>query len=151
LQSPVLTAVLACLLLVAGSTEIVERRVPLPQSPSWRLLGGTISGFFGGLVGNQGGIRTAALLGFQLRPRELVATATASALLVDAARIPVYLLSKGPIIAGSVPVLVAMSVGVTIGTLVGVPVLGRIPERTYRRFLGVLLVILGIALFAAVV
>ena len=151
LGSPVLTAVLASLLIVAGTSEVLERRVPLPPTPGWRLLGGTASGFFGGLVGNQGGIRAAALLGFQLEPRQLVATATASALLVDAARIPIYLLSEGGTIAATVPLWVAASVGATIGTLLGVPVLSRIPARTYHQFLGVLLVVLGFALFAAAV
>jgi uncharacterized membrane protein YfcA len=104
---------------------------------------------FGGLVGNQGGIRAAALLGFQLEPRQLVATATASALLVDAARIPIYLLTEGGTIAAAVPLWVAASIGATIGTLLGVPLLGRIPATTYHRLLGVLLVVLGFSLFAA--
>jgi uncharacterized membrane protein YfcA len=149
LASPILTYVLAALILVAGTTEILERRVPLPQSAFWRLLGGTVSGVFGGLVGNQGGIRAAALLGFQLQPQQLVATATASALLVDAARIPIYLLSDGAIIAATVPLWVAASVGATIGTLLGVPVLSRVPPRTYHRLLGGLLVLLSLSLFAA--
>jgi uncharacterized protein len=151
LASPVLTAVLASLLIVAGASEVLERRVPLPQTPGWRLLGGTTSGFFGGLVGNQGGIRAAALLGFELEPRQLVATATASALLVDAARIPIYLLSDGGTIAATVKLWVVASVGATIGTLLGVPMLSRIRPRTYHRLLGVLLVLLGSALFAAAV
>ena len=149
--SPVLTVVLASLLLAAGATELAERRVPLPATPFWRLLGGTLSGVFGGLVGNQGGIRAAALLGFQLQPRQLVATATASALLVDAARVPIYLLSAGSVIATATPLWFAASVGVTIGTFLGVPVLSRLPETIYRRLLGGLLVLLGVALFAAAV
>jgi uncharacterized membrane protein YfcA len=151
LGGPVLTVVLASLLVVAGTSEVLERRVPLPQTPIWRLLGGAASGFFGGLVGNQGGIRAAALLGFQLKPRQLVATATASALLVDAARIPIYLLAEERAIAAAIPLWVAASVGATIGTLLGVPVLRRIPPRTYHRLLGVLLILLGFALFAAAV
>jgi uncharacterized protein len=149
LGSPVLTVVLASLLLVAGTTEVLERRVPLPQTPAWRLLGGTLSGFFGGLVGNQGGIRSAALLGFQLPPLQLVATATASALLVDGARIPIYLVSRGEVIAERAPLWIAATIGAVIGTFLGVPVLSRIPARTYRRLLGVLLMILGLALLAA--
>jgi uncharacterized membrane protein YfcA len=99
------------------------------------------------LVGNQGGIRSAALLGFQLRPRQLVATATASALLVDAARVPVYFLTAGEAIRDSVHLLLVVAAGVTVGTFVGVPILGRIPESTYRRLVGALLVVLGITLF----
>jgi uncharacterized membrane protein YfcA len=146
LASPVLTVVLSLLLMLAGVTELLRRRVPLPQTASWRLAGGVLSGLFGGLVGNQGGIRSAALLGFQLEPRQLVATATASALLVDAARVPIYFFTAGPVIAGSVRLLLAMCVGVTVGTFIGVPLLGRIPESAYRRLVGGLLVALGISL-----
>jgi uncharacterized membrane protein YfcA len=34
-----------------------------------------------------------------------------------------------------------------VGTFIGVPILGRIPESAYRRLVGALLVVLGIALF----
>jgi uncharacterized protein len=151
LASPVLTIVLASLLVLAGASELARRRVPLPQTAFWRLVGGILSGVFGGLVGNQGGIRAAALLGFQLQPRQLVATATAAALLVDAARIPIYFWSSGPTILAAVHLWVVLSIGVTIGTFLGVPVLTRIPEAMYRRLLGGLLLLLGIYLFAAAV
>ncbi len=148
LASPALTFVLASLLVLAGITELLQRRVPLPHTAFWRLTGGTLSGLFGGLVGNQGGIRAAALLGFQLRPRQLVATATASALLVDAARVPIYLLSSRGVIADATPVWIVASIGVTIGTLLGVPVLRRIPEPLFRRMVGGLLLVLGVSLFS---
>jgi uncharacterized membrane protein YfcA len=70
---------------------------------------------------------------------------------VDAARVPIYFLSAGDIIARAAPLWVAASIGVTLGTFLGVPVLTRIPEATYRRVLGGLLVVLGVTLFAAVV
>ena len=149
LTSPTLTIVLGSLLILAGSTELARRPLPLPRTPGWRLAGGLLSGLFGGLVGNQGGIRAAALLGSALRPRQLVATATASALLVDAARVPIYLASAGPVIAGSTRLWMVASVGVTLGTFLGVPVLGRIPESIYRRVVGGLLVLLGAGLLRA--
>jgi uncharacterized membrane protein YfcA len=40
-----------------------------------------------------------------------------------------------------------MSAGVTLGTFVGVPLLGRIPEGAYRRLVGGLLIALGVILF----
>ena len=149
LASPVLTMVLASLLVLAGLSELAKRRVPLPQTPFWRLMGGVLSGFFGGLVGNQGGIRAAALLGFHLQPRQLVATATASALMVDAARLPIYLLTSGPEIAARAPTWLVASMGVTMGTLIGVPLLRRLPESAYRRLVGTLLLALGLGLLAA--
>lgn len=147
LASPFLSGLLGALLLLVGLTELLGRRVPLPPTPLWRLSGGGISGLFGGLVGNQGGIRAAALLGFQLPPRQLVATATASALLVDAARAPLYLLSTGEVMARALALIAVLSIGVTAGTFLGVPVLRHIPRGTYRRLLGGLLLALGLTLF----
>jgi uncharacterized membrane protein YfcA len=151
LGSAVLTIVLATLLILAGTSELARRPVPLPPTRFWRLAGGVLSGLFGGLVGNQGGIRAAALLGFRLPVKALVATATASALLVDVARVPIYFVSAGPVIAQASPVWLVASVGVTIGTFIGVPVMSRIPTRTYRALIGSLLVLLGLSLIAAAV
>ena len=149
LASPTLTVVLGALLILAGSSELARRPLPVPRTRVWQLLGGLLSGLFGGLVGNQGGIRAAALLGSGLQPRQLIATATASALLVDAARVPVYLLSANSVIGGATRLWIVASIGVTIGTFLGVPLLSRIPESIYRRMVGVLLLLLGISLLVA--
>lgn len=149
LGSPTLTLVLAALLMLVGATELLQRPVPLPATRSWRVAGGVLSGIFGGLVGNQGGIRTAALLGFGLSARTLVATATVSALLVDLARTPIYLLESGELISRSLPLVFLLIVGVTIGTFVGVPLLSRIPVAVYRRAIGALLLLVGISLLLA--
>ena len=126
LGSAALTVVLGLLLLLAGGSELVRRRLPLPPTPLWRLTGGVLSGGFGGLVGNQGGIRAATLLGFRLPPRALVATA--SALFVDLARVPIYVVHSGPALAAHARLLVLASAGALAGTFMGVPVLGRIAE-----------------------
>lgn len=149
LGSPWLTGVLAVLLMLVGVTELLRRPVPLPATPGWRAAGGVLSGVFGGLVGNQGGVRTAALLGFGLDARALVATATATALLVDLARTPVYLVMSGDVVMASLPLMALLVVGVTIGTLAGVPVLRRIPVTAYRRLIGVLLIVVGVSLMLA--
>jgi uncharacterized membrane protein YfcA len=109
-----------------------------------------LSGLFGGLVGNQGGIRAAALLGFDLAPRQLVATATAAALLVDAARVPVYVTTSGPALRTHLGMAALLSAAAIAGTFSGIPLLSRIPPRLYRRVVGALLVALGVALMTTV-
>jgi len=52
-------------------------------------------GLLGGLVGTQGGIRSAASLGAELPRQTFVAAATAVGLIVDAARVPIYLATTG--------------------------------------------------------
>jgi hypothetical protein len=151
LGSGPLTIVLAVLLLAAGTSELARRPFPLPTTPFWRLTGGILSGVFGGLVGNQGGIRSAALLGFRLDTRTLVATATASALLVDAARVPIYVLLRGSVLTATVPLWAAGTLGVVVGTFMGVPLLSKIPTKLYRQVVGGLLVALGVSLVIATV
>lgn len=146
--SPMLAIVLGALLVLAGMLELsgLNRRVAFTGAAS--TLAGLASGLFGGLVGNQGGIRSAALLQSGLAPRALVATATATAMLVDAARLPVYLVSNGPDLAGQLRLIVILSAGTIVGTLAGGPILRRLPERVFRRVLAVVLVVLGVALIA---
>jgi uncharacterized membrane protein YfcA len=149
--SRILTVILAILLILAGSSEIARRPIPIPHNGFWRLVGGGLSGLFGGLVGNQGGIRAAALLGFGLSANAFVATATASALMVDATRVPMYLATSGSVIIDSMATLLLAATGVTIGTLIGVPILGRIPKQVYRPLIGGLLVLLGAGLIGVAI
>jgi uncharacterized protein len=83
LRSAALGYVLAALLVFAGLMGLtgMAQRLRFGRGAAWAA--GALSGIFGGLVGNQGGIRSAALLGFEVRRDAFVATATAIALLVD--------------------------------------------------------------------
>jgi uncharacterized membrane protein YfcA len=148
--SSVLSVVLGLLLVFAGLSELSGLARRLRLEGRWAIAAGALSGLFGGLVGNQGGIRAAALLGFPLDREALVATATATALLVDAARVPVYLVTDGPGIGAMLPTALVMSVGVVVGTVLGTPVLRRLPEAWFRRMLAALLIVLGIALVAGI-
>jgi uncharacterized protein len=104
---------------------------------------GALSGFLGGLVGNQGGIRSAALLGFDLSKRAFVGTATAIGLFVDGARMPVYLMTQHREMVRLWPGITLATIGVMGGTVLGHRVLTRIPEVWFRRVLAVVLALLG--------
>ena len=143
-KSPALTIVFGCLLLFAGISGLsgLADRMRFGRKMAW--FSGALSGFFGGLVGNQGGIRSAALLGFDISKEALVATATAIALIVDGARMPVYLAVESKGILSAWPVLITTSFGVVLGTFWGVRLLRRIEERTFRKLLYALILALGI-------
>jgi uncharacterized membrane protein YfcA len=146
LSNLILTRVLGGLLVLAGVSGLTNLAVRVHLGGPGAILGGLLSGFFGGLVGNQGGIRSAALLGTTLPPQRFVATATASALLVDAARLPVYLYhSAGRLL--EIGLIVALAtIGVLAGTLYGERVLRKLPEQRFRHIVSVFLVALGLTL-----
>lgn len=142
--SPMLGAVFGLLLILsalAGLTGWTER---IQLHGFGATAAGALSGLFGGMVGNQGGIRSAALLAFPLSREAFVATATATALIVDAARMPVYLATSGAALLGQLPLLGVLTLGVVVGTLAGEGVLRRIPEHLFRRAVSLLLLALGV-------
>jgi uncharacterized membrane protein YfcA len=146
LSSPILTAVLGALLVFAGASGVTSFASRMRFSGSVAWIAGAVSGVFGGLVGNQGGIRSAALMGFDIRKEAFVATATAVGLLVDGARMPVYFLTQWNDIAAAWPYVLAATIGVVIGTLVGERLLRRIPEATFRKVVSTIILVLGLAL-----
>jgi uncharacterized protein len=145
ISSPLLSIVLGVLLILGGSLELTGLGGRIRFPGPWAIAAGLASGVFGGLVGNQGGIRSAALLRFDLSPRALVATATATAMLVDLARVPVYIVTNGPDLVRLWPTVGALTAGVVIGTLFGAPILRRLPDRTFRLSLAMLLILIGAA------
>jgi len=144
-----LAIVFGALLILAGVSELSGwiQRVHWGRRAAW--IAGALSGGFGGLVGNQGGIRSAAMLGFNVPRTAFVATATAIALFVDAARLPVYLATQWHEVLSVWPSLIITTAGVVIGTAFGTRVLGRIPERVFRRTIAVFLLGLGFYMVAA--
>jgi hypothetical protein len=149
LSSRMLAMVFGALLLLAAIAEFTGwmQKVRWGRGMAW--IAGALSGAFGGLVGNQGSIRSAAMLGFDVPKEAFVATATAIALFVDGARLPVYLFTQWREIFDVWPLLIAASVGVVIGTSAGAHLLKRIPQRLFRRSVAALLLALGIYMVLA--
>ena len=144
--APALKLMMAFLLILAGALGVLGLidRVRLGRRGAWAA--GALSGFLGGLVGNQGGIRAAAMLALDVRKEVFVATAVAIALVVDGARMPVYAFSVGRQLLDVWPIVATASAGVLLGSLTGKKLLGWIPEAVFRRMVSGLLVALGAAI-----
>ena len=149
LSSRILTIVFGGLLILAAIAQLTGwmEKVRWGRRVAW--FAGALSGVFGGLVGNQGSIRSAAMLGFDVPKESFVATATAIGLFVDGARLPVYLATQWREIADVWPLLAAAIVGVMIGTAAGARVLKRIPQPLFRRVIAALLFALGTYMIVA--
>jgi len=142
-SSGALSVVFGCVVALTGVAELTGwmRRVRWSRRSAW--IAGGVSGALGGMVGNQGGIRTAALLGFDVPKESFVATATAIGLFVDGARMPVYLATQWRDILRIWPLVSVATVAVVIGTALGARLLSRLPQQSFRRLIGVVLILLG--------
>src|ERR1051326_1811811 len=147
-SSPILAYILGVLLVFAGVTGLtgIAQKMRFGRRAAW--LGDASSGLLGGLVGNQGGIRSAALLGFNLDAKTFVATATAIALIVDGARMPVYFFTHPHTVRRTALWIAVMVAGGIIGTVAGGRVLRRIPEIYFRRLVSLLILALGVVMLS---
>ncbi len=148
LDASSLTRVLGALLVLTAVAQLSGLAV------HWRPRGvtvgavGLVSGFFGGIAGNQGGLRAAALTAFSLSPLAFVATSTAAGLLVDVARAPVYLYTAGAALRSLwIPIAVATA-GVLAGTILGERVLLGMSRDRFSRLVAIAIGLLGLWLLA---
>ena len=114
-----------------------------PHGPLVWLLG-ALSGFFGGVVGNQGGLRAAALSAFGLQPTAFVATSTVVGVMIDLVRAPVYLQRTGGALLELWPVIALATAGVLAGTFVGERLLLGLSRERFRMLVSGAIGLLGL-------
>jgi uncharacterized protein len=81
---------IAILLIVFALWEIIPSLSKISFDKKYLPLGGFLSGFFGGLSGNQGALRSAFLLRAGLPKEAFIATGVVIACLIDVSRLSVY-------------------------------------------------------------
>lgn len=142
--SHALTFIFGLILIFTSVMEFsgVLRKIKIGKNAA--LMGGMLSGFLGGLVGNQGGIRSAALLSFDIDQKAFIATATAIGLIIDAVRMPIYVVTQYSEITKAWASIVLAIIGVIIGTLLGIKILKIIPKNIFKTVVAILIFLLGI-------
>jgi uncharacterized protein len=116
-------------------------------------IGGLLSGFFGGLSGMQGALRSAFLIRVGLKTEAFIATGTVSAVIVDVARLLVYGLSFYT--AAFEKVSSEMSLLILTGTLaaflgsfISTRLIKKLTLRTVQIIVGVMLMVVGVGIAA---
>lgn len=143
-----LTAVLGGLLVLTAAANLTGVFARMQPRGTLVAAFGLASGFFGGIAGNQGGLRSAALAAFSLSPQAFVATSTATGLLVDLARTPVYAAVSASAIWSVRWPIASATAGVVIGTVIGERILFGLSPATFRRVVSMAVGLLGVWLLA---
>lgn len=92
-QITLFNVMIGTLIIFFSLFEIIPYFKNLSFSENKLTIGGLLSGFFGGLSGHQGALRSAFLVKLQLSKESFVATGTAIACIVDISRMSVYALT----------------------------------------------------------
>ena len=133
---------IALLLAVFAVLEILPSFADLALPPQYLPVGGALSGFFGGLSGQQGALRSAFLLRAGLSRQAYIGTGIALACLVDLTRIPLY--AKHFAVAGSnSALLVAAVLSAWIGAFFGARLFHKATYRSLQILVAALLIVLA--------
>jgi len=141
-----LTRIFGGLLIVAGLLGLAgtEQRLAPGKKAAW--VGGAVAGLTGGLVGEQGGIRAVALLGFRLPRDAFVATSAAIGVVIDLVRAPVYLVLQWDDVREHLGVLALAAGGVVVGTGLGLILLRHIPEKVFSKLVAAIVIVVAVLL-----
>jgi len=120
------------MLILAGFLGVLQVSERIRVGKNSASIVGLASGFFGGLAGEQGGIRSVALLNFDIEKETFIATATATGLIVDAVRMPIYFLTQPSLVVQFLSILILSTLTVIAGTSAGNIVLKRMPEKSFK-------------------
>ena len=110
-------------------------------------IGGALSGFFGGLSGNQGALRTAFLIKTGLSKESFIATATVVSTFVDFTRLSVYAtrFAKSGL-HENITVVVCATLAAITGAFIGNKLLKKVTLKFIQKMVAVMLIIVSIAL-----
>ncbi|MFU8855366.1 MAG: TSUP family transporter [Deferrisomatales bacterium] len=153
-------AVTALKLLIAAvvgafaAAELSSRFQSLALPPRYIPLGGALSGFFGGLSGHQGALRTAFLARAGLGKEAFIGTMVVCAVLVDVSRLAVYGSTVLPAHLGSLrqgsglSLVAVATLAAFAGSFAGSRLLRKVAVHTVQILVGVLLLVFSVALGA---
>jgi len=139
--------VVACLMVFFALFELLPRWAAISVGKQYLPLGGLLSGFFGGLSGHQGALRSVFLLKAGLSKETFIATGVVISLLVDIPRIAIYSANL-PLLqtSGGLPLLVAAVLAAFSGAFVGNRLLRQVTLRGIQILVALMLLTISVAL-----
>jgi len=146
----VVKLVIGILILGFALFELLPRFRRLSFDRKYLPLGGLLSGFFGGLSGNQGALRSAFLIKTGMEKEAFIGTGTVSAVIVDVARILVYGLSfytsKVDDLAGTWALVLAATLAAFFGAFMGKRMVKTITLGAIQLIVGIMLIMIGLGM-----
>lgn len=141
----------AVLMILFAIQELLFGKVGFRFNRKALIPGGVLSGYFGGLTGHQGALRSMFLLKSGLSKTAYVATGTAIALLVDLTRIPVYLqkIASGGI-TDETPLVISATAFAFAGAYVGKKYIEKVTYRAIQWIVGILMIGIGVSMLAGI-
>jgi uncharacterized protein len=139
-----LKLIIGILLVIFALFDFIPKFKNLEFDKKHLSLGGALSGFFGGISGHQGALRSAFLIRTNLSKEAFIATGVIIACLVDVSRLSIYL----PQIVGgqtqlNYKLIVAATLSAFLGVYFGNKLLKKTTIKSLQSIVAVLLFVFG--------
>lgn len=146
----IIKLVIGLIIVAFSCLEFMPKFAGIAIDKKYMPLGGALSGFFGGLSGNQGALRSMFLIKAGLDKEAFIGTGVAAAVLVDMARLSVYgsgfFASHLTAVSGLRGLVAAAALSAFAGAFIGRALLRKTTLRTVQTIVGIMLICLGSAL-----
>ena len=148
-------AVIGLLMIGFALFELLPRFRQMKFERRFLPLGGLLSGFFGGLSGHQGALRSAFLAKTGLNTEQFVGSNAAIGLLVDLTRISVYI-ALFSAVGGQIsdfdgwPLVICGALSAFAGVMIGKRFLQKVTMTSIQTLVGLLLFGVGLALVTGI-
>ncbi len=142
---------LGALMVTFAVFDLVPRFKNASVEPKWIPVGGVLSGFFGGLSGHQGALRSVFLLRTGLSKESFIATGVAAACVVDVARLSKYLQGASTLgwAAHGAHLLVA-TVAAFLGAWLGNRMLKKVTLEWIQTLVALMILVIAVLLGSGV-
>ena len=148
---------MAVLILLFWTVDNISLERQFSSGIKYVIVGGGLSGFFGGLSGHQGALRSAVLAKTKMDTRQFVGTTSVCSFLVDLSRVLVYGWGfvgqdigeiQGQV---SVEVIVCATIAAFFGTYLSSRFIKSVTMSLVRRWVSILLILIALAMAAGVI
>lgn len=144
--------IIAILLFLFAIIDLIPKFKNIQFAKNQLPLGGFLSGFFGGLSGNQGALRSAFLIKAGLTKEQFIGTAVVISTFVDFTRLGVYATRFYNInISQNIFLIVIVTFAAIFGAYLGNKLLKKVTLKFVQLTTAILLIILSIGLAAGII
>ncbi len=137
--------ILAILIVFFCLFDLIPSLSKLEFNPKYLALGGFLSGFFGGLSGNQGALRSAFLMRVGLSKESFIASGVVIACMIDLSRLSVYAKSMGTNIQNvNASLMLVACISAFAGAFIGNRLIKKVTIKAFKYLVSAALIIFAI-------
>lgn len=147
-----LKIVIGLLLIFFALLDIIPKLKNLQFDSKYLPFGGVLSGYFGGLSGHQGALRSAFLIRANLTKEAFIATGVVIACIIDVSRLSVYaetIINQKEFL--NYPLIIVATIAAFLGAYFGNKLIKKVTIESLQKFVASLLIIFSILFILGII